>query len=287
MVDERARLVGVVRRRLDREEAVALDVDPHALAGREPHAPARRDDDARVLDAPADQHGIAAAADLDRTRVADRGGGAVALEDHPTTVEIVVANAQRRRGEALGGDPPRRRYVDAIRIDEVDPPVGRQRSGDVGPGVAGDAIQDGCVGARLPDVDRAALSNREALPVDDSALGVLRDRKRAVRRWPDDGRAGSYRSACRQNLGHGRPRQQRQRRHQRQTRGAAEQQGPKSPRRSAPCRIARNEVHLQFQPQRRSASRMVMGVEIAHAARPSPRPNLARLRQRHSMVTVT
>ena len=121
-------------------------------------------DGAGVVDLAADQRGIAAPAHLDRcpgSTTARRP--ALAREAAAAGDEVLVGGGQRRGDEGAGAHRARRGDRDAVRVDEIDLPVGVELPGDGGGRRAGDAVQHrrGCRG--LADVDARALRRSRSL----------------------------------------------------------------------------------------------------------------------------
>ena len=114
----------------DLQEAVTGKIQGSLFARTESDLPEGNADKSRIIDASADQRGIAALSDLDGAAVYDAGRIARSLERPLAGHEVVIADAKRRADEAAGAHYARGRDQDAVGIDEVDLTIGVDLPGD-------------------------------------------------------------------------------------------------------------------------------------------------------------
>ena len=103
--------------------------------------------------------------------------GRNALAEHHVAAaeELRVVGIERGGHEAGRADLPRRADDDAVLVDEIDAPVGCQRSVDLRHVAAGDAVEDRGVVGKLVDPRRFARPDGELFPVHDRAHGAVVD----------------------------------------------------------------------------------------------------------------
>ncbi len=177
------RLAVINQRRGNRHlhEAVAGEIERDLLAGAKPGLAIGHGDQPTVLHLAAHQRGIAAAPDRHHALVGNRAGRAIAAEHHIAGHEVVVGDIERRGDEtAASFYRARRRDRDAIGVDEKDLAIAGKRPRDRGLRIAGNAVEDRRIDARLDEIDAVGLADIEALPVDDRPVGALRYRHRAA-----------------------------------------------------------------------------------------------------------
>jgi hypothetical protein len=196
VLDERALAFGARgRRQRDLQEAVAGQVERRLLAGAEADAAERHGDEPVILHRAADQRGIAAAADRHHAGIRHPCRRSIAFESQVAVEEVVVGDVERGGDEAAADrDRARCGDGDAVRIDQEHLPVSGHRPCDARGRVTGDAVEDRGGRTGLDEFDAVALSDREAVPVDDRLAGRLRDRHAGARladRHATGGHAGA------------------------------------------------------------------------------------------------
>ncbi len=136
----------------------------------------RHADHACIVDPPAEQRGVASARDLDRALVRHRRRLPVAAEDASACHEVLVRHVEGGGHEGARLHRTGRGDGDAVRVDEVDLPVGVDLAGDGRGRRPGHPVEERRGGRGLADVDAAARADGEALPVDDRGRRRLLDR---------------------------------------------------------------------------------------------------------------
>ena len=145
-----------------------------ALPGAEPDHALLGDQGAVILH-PLAQHDDIAIAGGDGAQIGDRRG-AVALEADVAAIEEILVGDVEGGGDeaAAGGDDAAGADHHAAAVDQIDRPRGVEPAIDLRHRAAGDAVQRRA--AAIVDGDRAALADREGVPVDDAGIGRLVDR---------------------------------------------------------------------------------------------------------------
>ena len=206
----------------DLKKPVTGKIERHALARAESDKAKRRLYGAGVADLAADQSRIAAADNLDSTRVLDRCGCAVALEDRLSGHEIIGAHVEGRGNETAGADMAGRPDENAVRVHDKDPAIRVQLAVDLAGGITGHAVQDRGIAARLPDIHAIAPADGKCVPVDHGAVAALGDRHGPVARRADLYVAMHHLAASGQRVRKGDDRCQRRTQGQRKPRHAPE-----------------------------------------------------------------
>ncbi len=197
----------------DVQEAVAGDIEGDRRAGGHRHRAQVRRDQALIAGRAA-QQGDVAAVGVDRALVQHRpaaGTGEAVAAGHEVGVADVQGGGHQAADIHLGVGAEH----DAVRVDQEDLAVGRERAKDAGRVRPGDAVQGHGAAVRLREADGFALGDAEALPVEHRVLTGLGDRQE-VAAAGQAGRAGRDRAAGGQGL---------RRRGDRQAAGRAEQGG--------------------------------------------------------------
>ena len=181
VVDERLHARGVDEQAGDAGGGIEVEAD--GFAGGEDHRARLGHDQAGVTDFGREERDVAAERAADRAFVDDRTRRAITAEVQASREEVRVGDRERRGDEGADVDARGRTEVDALRIDEEDLAVGLDAAEHPAGVRADDAIENRGRRRRLREAHRRIATDVESLPVDDRAVGTLRDveRRRAGR----------------------------------------------------------------------------------------------------------
>ena len=201
VVDERLHARGVDEQAGDAGGGIEVEAD--GFAGGEDDRARLGHDQARVTDFRREERDVAAERAADRALVEDHTRRALAAEVQASREEVRVTDRERRGDEGADVDAGVRTEVDALRIDEEDLAVGLDAAEHPAGVRADDAIEDRGRRRWLREPDGRITPDVEVLPVDDRAVGTLRDveRRRAGRaRRRHRHLTGRHLSAARQRV---------------------------------------------------------------------------------------
>ena len=181
VVDERLHA-----RRVDEQAGDAgggIEVEADGFAGGEDDRARLGHDQAGVTDFGREERDVAAERAADRALVEDHTHRAVTAEVQSAGEEVRVGDRERRGDEGADVDARGRAEVDPLRVDEEDLAVGLDAAEDAAGVRADDAVEDRGRGRWLREPDGCITPDVEVLPIDDRAVGTLRDveRRRAGR----------------------------------------------------------------------------------------------------------
>ena len=162
----------------ERDQAVASEVDSERLAGSEHDGTKIGHEGAGVTDMRGHEGAQTGVGNRKRAFV-DHGGGNVRCgrELELTAGEEGILVEIERGGDQAGGvDGRALAEEDAVRIDQDDPAIGRDRAEDVGRRNADDLVGGDGRRGRLVEADGLALRDGEAVPLDERAVRRLVDR---------------------------------------------------------------------------------------------------------------
>ena len=201
VVDERLHARGVDEQAGDAGGGIEVEAD--GFAGGEDDRARLGHDQARVTDFRREERDVAAERAADRALVEDHTRRALAAEVQASREEVRVTDRERRGDEGADVDAGVRTEVDALRIDEEDLAVGLDAAEHPAGVRADDAIEDRRRRRRLREAHGRIAPDVEVLPIDDRAVGTLRDveRRRAGRaRRRHRHLTGRHLSAARQRV---------------------------------------------------------------------------------------
>ena len=181
VVDERLHA-----RRVDEEAGDAgggIEVEADGFAGGEDDRARLGHDQSGVADFGREERDVAAERAADRAFVEDHTRRALAAEVQTSREKVRIGDRERRGDEGADVDAGVRTEVDALRIDEEDLAVGLDAAEHPAGVRADDAIEDRRRRRRLREAHGRIAPDVEVLPIDDRAVGTLRDveRRRAGR----------------------------------------------------------------------------------------------------------
>ena len=201
VVDERLHARGVDEQAGDAGGGIEVEAD--GFAGGEDDRARLGHDQSGVTDFGREERDVAAERAADRAFVEDHTRRALAAEVQSAREEVRVTDRERRGDEGADVDAGVRTEVDALRIDEEDLAVGLDAAEHPAGVRADDAIEDRGRRRWLREPDGRITPDVEVLPVDDRAVGTLRDveRRRAGRaRRRHRHLTGRHLSAARQRV---------------------------------------------------------------------------------------